>query len=125
MTLRGVAGMGVVMALCRLCDSGRGMGAFDAHTIELESARYDVAHGAEAGGGASGVDGHLCRKGRKICAVCRAHIRYQREATGRPGHFGIAGQYRKGNAGDAQGDGCHESLQKSPRLLKGRRGAAS
>jgi alcohol dehydrogenase YqhD (iron-dependent ADH family) len=44
--LRGVLAWASSLALCGLCDSGRGPGAFDAHTIELEiSARYDVAHG--------------------------------------------------------------------------------
>ena len=35
-TLRGVLAWASSLALCGLCDSGRGLGAFDAHTIELE-----------------------------------------------------------------------------------------
>jgi len=62
-TLRGVLAWASTLALCGLCDAGRGMGAFDAHTIELEiSARYDVAHGAGLAAVQPAWLEHLCRK---------------------------------------------------------------
>lgn len=62
-TLRGVLAWASSLALCGLCDSGRGPGAFDAHTIELElSARYDVAHGAGLAAVQPAWLEHLCRK---------------------------------------------------------------
>jgi alcohol dehydrogenase YqhD (iron-dependent ADH family) len=62
-TLRGVLAWASSLALCGLCDSGRGPGAFDAHTIELElSARYDVAHGAGLAAVQPAWLEYLCRK---------------------------------------------------------------
>jgi alcohol dehydrogenase YqhD (iron-dependent ADH family) len=99
-TLRGVLAWASSLALCGLCDSGRGMGAFDAHTIELEiSARYDVAHGAGLAAVHPAWMEHLCRKGPEKFAQFAGRIfGIQRRSNLEAGLEGISAlreQYRK------------------------------
>ncbi len=98
--LRGVLAWASSLALCGLCDSGRGLGAFDAHTIELElSARYDVAHGAGLAAVQPAWLEYLCRKKpEKFAQFAKRIFGIERSSDLKAGLEGISvlrEQYRK------------------------------
>lgn len=98
--LRGVLAWASSLALSGLCDSGRGLGAFDAHTIELEiSARYDVAHGAGLAAVQPAWLEYLCRKKpEKFAQFAKRIFSIERSSDLKAGLEGISvlrEQYRK------------------------------
>jgi alcohol dehydrogenase YqhD (iron-dependent ADH family) len=98
--LRGVLAWASSLALCGLCDSGRGPGAFDAHTIELEiSARYDVAHGAGLAAVQPAWLELLCRRNpQKFAQFAKRIFGIERSSDLEAGLYGICvlrEQYRK------------------------------